>query len=92
MKSKLTKSAAVLAGALAAEAGATDQQQTASQTLYGQGSLPTFTGPEDFFSGDVHVEIAFPDNETANYSGAYVTFRPRRALPGMCTRLGSIWS
>ena len=76
MKSKLTKTAAVLAGALAAEAGATDQQQTPSQTRYEHGSLATFTGPEDLFSGDVHVEIAFPDNETANYSGAYVTFSP----------------
>ncbi len=52
------------------------QSKDASQTLYPAGSLPSFKGPEEYFSGDVQVDVLFPDNETARYSGAYVTFAP----------------
>lgn len=48
-----------------------------SQTLYPAGSQQSFTGPEEYFTGDVHVNMLFPGNETAHYSGAYVTFAPR---------------
>jgi len=47
-----------------------------SQVLYKVGSQKSFKGPEKFFTGDVQVDILFPDNETAHYSGAYVTFQP----------------
>lgn len=46
------------------------------QTLYTRGSLPTFSGPEALFTGQVDVAVAFPENELAPYSGAFVTFQP----------------
>jgi len=48
----------------------------ANQTLYSAGSQQSFKGPEAYFTGDVQVDMLFPDNETAHYSGAYVTFQP----------------
>ena len=64
--------------ASAAYAGAekTPEQATDSQVVYRAESQKTFKGPKDLFTGDVHVEMLFPDNETAHYSGAYVTFQP----------------
>jgi quercetin dioxygenase-like cupin family protein len=48
----------------------------ASQTLYPAGSQQSFKGPEAYFTGDVQVDVLFPGNDTAHYSGAYVTFQP----------------
>jgi 4-carboxymuconolactone decarboxylase len=48
----------------------------ANQTLYAVDSQQSFKGPEAYFTGDVRVDMLFPDNETAHYSGAYVTFQP----------------
>ena len=47
-----------------------------SQVLYRAGSQESFDGPPEYFTGKVHVKILFPANETAHYSGAYVTFQP----------------
>ncbi|WP_317932321.1 cupin domain-containing protein [Halioxenophilus sp. WMMB6] len=47
-----------------------------SQELYPKGSQQSFKGPEQFFTGDVQVQMLFPGNDTAHYSGAYVTFQP----------------
>ena len=47
-----------------------------SQEVYRSGSQKSFKGPEDLFTGDVQVDMLFPSNETAHYSGAYVTFQP----------------
>jgi quercetin dioxygenase-like cupin family protein len=47
-----------------------------SQIIYKAGTQKSFKGPEDFFTGDVQVDMLFPSNETAHYSGAYVTFQP----------------
>jgi len=47
-----------------------------TQTLYPAGSQQSFKGPEAYFTGDVQVDMLFPGNETAHYSGAYVTFQP----------------
>lgn len=47
-----------------------------SQEIYRKGTQPTFKGPAEYFTGDVRVEMLFPVNETAQYSGAYVTFAP----------------
>jgi quercetin dioxygenase-like cupin family protein len=47
-----------------------------SQFVYRAESQKSFKGPEDLFTGDVQVDMLFPDNETAQYSGAYVTFQP----------------
>jgi len=46
------------------------------QTLYPAGSQQSFKGPENLFTGDVQVELLFPANDVAHYSGAYVTFQP----------------
>jgi 4-carboxymuconolactone decarboxylase len=50
--------------------------QPAGQTLYPAGSQQSFKGPEAYFTGDVQVDMLFPGNDTAHYSGAYVTFAP----------------
>jgi len=47
-----------------------------SQIIYKAESQKSFKGPEDWFTGDVQVDLLFPSNETAHYSGAYVTFQP----------------
>jgi len=58
---------------IAADAGG---PATPSQTLYSAGSQQSFTGPEEYFTGEVRVDMLFPGNDTAHYSGAYVTFAP----------------
>jgi len=45
-----------------------------SQTLYSYKDHKSFKGPEKWFTGNVQVDLLFPPNETAHYSGAYVTF------------------
>jgi len=52
------------------------KQDTNSQILYSAGSQNSFKGPEDLFTGDVQVDMIFPSNDTAHFSGAYVTFQP----------------
>lgn len=62
---------------LSASVACAGQEQAAkSQVLYAQGSQKSFKGPAEYFTGDVHVDMLFPPNETASYSGAYVTFQP----------------
>lgn len=45
-----------------------------SLTHYPAESQKSFAGPQELFTGKVQVKLLFPDNETAHYSGAYVTF------------------
>jgi len=52
------------------------EDSLSAQTIYRAGAQHSFRGPENLFTGDVQVDILFPANETANYSGAYVTFQP----------------
>jgi quercetin dioxygenase-like cupin family protein len=52
------------------------EQGKNSQVVYRAESQESFKGPEDWFTGDVRVNLLFPANETAHYSGAYVTFQP----------------
>ena len=47
-----------------------------AQEIYPAGSQRSFKGPDNLFTGEVQVDILFPANETAHYSGAYVTFQP----------------
>jgi len=47
-----------------------------SQVLYQAGSQASFKGPEELFTGNVQVDMVFPSNDVAQYSGAYVTFQP----------------
>lgn len=46
------------------------------QEIYRAGSQKSFKGPQSLFTGDVQVDLLFPANATAHYSGAYVTFQP----------------
>ncbi len=52
------------------------EQEKNLQTVYRSESQKSFNGPEDWFTGNVQVKMLFPANDTANYSGAYVTFQP----------------
>jgi quercetin dioxygenase-like cupin family protein/alkylhydroperoxidase/carboxymuconolactone decarboxylase family protein YurZ len=71
-KQLLWRIVAVLTGSLAQPGFAVD----AGQVLYPAGSQQSLKGPEAYFTGEVWVEKLFPENETAAYSGAYVTFQP----------------
>lgn len=59
---------AVAAGQAKAEEG--------GQIFYPAGSQAAFDGPEKIFTGKVRVQPVFPENDTAHYSGAFVTFEP----------------
>lgn len=58
------------------ESGAAAEGPPAAQILYPAGSQQSFKGPEAYSTGDVQVDMLFPGNDTAHYSGAYVTFQP----------------
>lgn len=47
-----------------------------TQTLSPAGSRASVKAPAEVFTGDARVDPLFPANETAHYSGAYVTFEP----------------
>jgi quercetin dioxygenase-like cupin family protein len=65
----------VSTGAFASRALAAEANQM-SQTLYRAGSQGSFNGPAEFFTGNARVDRLFPANDTAHFSGAYVTFEP----------------
>ena len=46
------------------------------QIVYRAMSQKPIKGTEDIFTGDVQIERLFSANETAHFSGAYVTFQP----------------
>jgi 4-carboxymuconolactone decarboxylase len=46
------------------------------QTVFRAEEQQSFKGPTEWFTGNAHIEMVFPSNETAHYSGAYVTFQP----------------
>jgi len=64
-----------LVGALAGNASAA-KEKAGTQTISRAGSQASIKGPCDQFTGDVRVDPLFPTNDTASYSGAYVTFEP----------------
>jgi len=68
--------AALVASVAYAGSGNTLETAEDLQVVYRAGSQQAFKGPEKWFTGDVQVDILFPANETAHYSGAYVTFQP----------------
>lgn len=47
-----------------------------AQTKYSVESQQSFKGPDHLFTGDVQVDLLFPSNDNAHFSGAYVTFQP----------------
>jgi quercetin dioxygenase-like cupin family protein len=54
----------------AAEAG----QKT--QTISRAGTQASIKGPAEYFTGNVRIDPLFPPNDSAPFSGAYVTFEP----------------
>jgi len=51
-------------------------ENSGSQTITHAGSRPSFEGPAEYFTGNARIDPLFPSNDTAHYSGAYVTFEP----------------
>ena len=70
---KLMKKTILILAVLAFAATAFAEQ---SQEAYRQGTQKSFKGTAEYFTGDVTVDMLFPPNDTAHYSGAYVTFQP----------------
>lgn len=66
----------LLAAPLAYAASGDPVSGNGVQEVYPAGSQKTFKGAEDLFTGEVQVDMLFPANDTAHYSGAYVTFQP----------------
>jgi len=48
-----------------------------SQTVARAGSQASTKGPPEYFTGNVRIDPLFPANDTAHFSGSYVTFEPR---------------
>lgn len=63
-------------GGILGHSDGTADGPTDSQILYPASERQSFTGPGNLFTGDVQVDLLFPDNDTADFSGAYVTFQP----------------
>jgi quercetin dioxygenase-like cupin family protein len=71
----LALSLLVSAGAVSGQAPAAEAYKK-SQTISRAGSQPSAKGPAEYFTGNVRVDPLFPANDTAHFSGAYVTFEP----------------
>ena len=71
----LSLSLFVSTGAFAGQALAAEANKK-SQTISRAGSLPSVKGPAEYFTGNVRVDPLFPANDSAPFSGAYVTFEP----------------
>ncbi len=53
-----------------------EENHSGSQMISRAGSQASIRGPDDWFTGDARIDPLFPSNDTAHYSGAYVTFEP----------------
>lgn len=73
----MSKETRLSSAALLAIAGLSGEASAKEQEVYPAGSLPTFTGPDALFDGQVDVKIAFPEREGVPFSGAFVTFQPK---------------
>lgn len=77
MKTNCTFSRTILVGLIVCLSGlGFAAGVNADQTLYSAVSQRSFKGPDAYFTGKVQVDMLFPGNDTAHYSGAYVTFAP----------------
>jgi quercetin dioxygenase-like cupin family protein len=65
----------VLAAELVGHASASDENG-GTQTITRAGSQASIKGPDQWFTGAARIDPLFPANNTAHYSGAYVTFEP----------------
>lgn len=68
----LLNSVLVLAGQIIMAAEA----ERKSQTIFRAGSQASAKGPAEYFTGNVRVDPLFPAKDSAQFSGAYVTFEP----------------
>ena len=71
----LTFSLLVSAGAFSYRAPAAETIKE-SQTISRAGSQASTKGPPEYFTGKVRIDPLFPGNDTAHFSGSYVTFEP----------------
>jgi len=53
-----------------------DKKHSGQQMHYPAGSQPSMKGSEAYFTGEVQIDMLFPGNEDAHYSGGKVTFQP----------------
>ncbi len=67
---------ALSAATVFADSSRVTEKGDATQIEYRATSRAVSNGSEDHFTGSVRAEQLFPTNETAHYSGAYVTFQP----------------
>jgi quercetin dioxygenase-like cupin family protein len=65
----------VLIGAFAVQIPAADENKK-SQTISRAGSQSSLKGPAEYFTGNVRIDPLFPANDSAPFTGAYVTFEP----------------
>jgi quercetin dioxygenase-like cupin family protein len=63
------------AGVVSGQASATEASKK-SQTISKAGSQASIKGPAEYFTGNVRIDPLFPANDPAQFSGAYVTFKP----------------
>jgi 4-carboxymuconolactone decarboxylase len=59
-----------------AAAQSTSPVPSQQQTIVRAGSLPPSKGPEQNFTGEVHVDSVFPASADVPYGTAFVTFKP----------------
>lgn len=71
----LSLSLLVSSGGSASQAFGADVHNP-SQTITRAGTQASYKGPAEYFTGTVRVDPLFAANETATFSGAYVTFEP----------------
>ena len=71
----LSLSLLFLAGAFAGQELASEANKNL-QTISRAGSQPSVKGPAEYFTGAVRIDPLFPANDSAPFSGAYVTFEP----------------
>src|SRR5688500_715097 len=76
MKIIATAASAALLASFAIHADEAAGQSMKSQTIHSAGAQPSAKGPAEYFTGNVRVDPLFPANESAPYSGGYVTFEP----------------
>lgn len=72
----LSLSILVSTSAFAGKAVASEANQNSQILITHAGSQPSVKGSADYFTGNVRVDPLFPANDSAHFSGAYVTFEP----------------
>ncbi len=74
-RNRLLKAIAIGVTGSLARFGFAAEAAPAAQVLYPAEARQSFAGPQDWFTGDVRVDMLFPGNDMAHFSGAYVTFQ-----------------